>query len=263
MSKQDERSTGGRPIQAVNTTFTIIKGLQELNTAGITELSEHLNISKSVVYNHLVTLQQNDFVVKEGKKYHLGLQFLNVGESIRKNKILYQVAKSKVNELADASGEYAHLIVPEHGWGYCLHRAQGKSSVATTSRIGKQNYLHQTASGKAILSQLSRERVEEIIEMHGLPGVTQHTITDRETLFDDLETIQTEQVAVSDEECIRGARAVGAPISDQDGNVLGAISISGPTTRLKGEYLYDELSELIIKTANYIEITLNTRESSL
>lgn len=247
---------------AADTTCSIIKGLQEHESAGVTELADHLEMSKSVVYNYLTTLQENGFVVKENTTYRLSLQFLNIGEEIRNNKSLYQAAKPKVDDLATESGEFAHLIVPERGWGYCLYRAKGENAVATTSRIGKQDYLHRTGAGKAILAHLDPECVEEIIQTQGLPPKTDNSITDHKQLYQELENIRENDVAIADEECINGARAVGAPIIGMTGKVLGAISISGPTARLKGNHLHEDLAELVVKTANYIEITINTREET-
>lgn len=262
MSKQTQKNPPGRPVMAVNTACTIIEGLRELGDAGVTELADYLDLSKSVVYNHLSTLQKNGFIIKDDTTYRLSFHFLNIGEEIRHDELLYQAAQKNVEKLAEESGEYAHLMVLEQGRGYYLHRAKGPKAVATTSRIGKWDYLHRTGAGKAILANLDREHVEDIIQTHGLPAQTENTITDLDRLFNELETIREDGVAVSNEECVKSARSIGAPIIGPAGEVLGAISISGPTTRVKDERLSHELSERIVKTANYVEMTINTQEQN-
>lgn len=260
MNKNPETNSA-RSIQSVKTACSIMDALQELDGAGTTEIAKHKNVSKSVVYNHLSTLCESDFVVKEGDSYRLSLRFLNIGEEIRNRSAIYQVAKPKIEDMANECGEFTHLIVSEQGWGYTLHRAKGSKAIATTSRIGKQSYLHRTAAGKAILAHIDMEEVKEIIEMRGLPAQTEKTITEPDELYLELETIRENGVAISDEECVKGARSIGAPIIGPKDEVLGAISVSGPTTRLSDERVKSELSKLVVKTANFIEITISTQEA--
>ena len=260
MSKRAVKESG-RTIQSVKTANSLIETLQEFDEAGTTELAERLEVSKSVVYNHLSTLCECGLVVKEGNSYRLSLRFLNIGESIRRKQTLYQAAKPKVEDMADESGEFAHLMVMEGTWGYTLHRAKGTNAIATTSRIGKRSYLHKTAAGKAILAHTDEEQVKEIIESRGLPAQTENTITEVDELSDELEEIRRNGVAISDEECVKGARSVGAPIVGPANDVLGAISISGPVARLNDDRVHGELSDLVYKTANFIEMTISTKEN--
>lgn len=97
-----------------------------------------------------------------------------------------------------------------------------------------------------------------IIDRHGLPGRTDRTITDRERLYEELETVRERGFARNDGEEVRGIRAVGAPILTGDDSVLGAISISGPESRLQGDRFEEELPTRVMSAANVIEVNLNT-----
>jgi DNA-binding IclR family transcriptional regulator len=120
-----------------------------------------------------------------------------------------------------------------------------------------QVHLHCTALGKAILAYLPEERVREIIDTHGLPERTDATITDEEELFDELEGIRDRGYARDMEERVAGLLCVAAPIRNLDGDPLGAISVSGPTSRMKGERFDEEVPEELTSTANVIELNLN------
>jgi DNA-binding IclR family transcriptional regulator len=259
MSKKAVKESG-RTIQSVKTACSLVETLQELGDAGTTEIAQQVDAPKSVVYNHLSTLCECGLVIKDGEKYRLSLRFFNIGEEIRNRRTVFQVARPKVEDMANESGEFAHLFVREGTWGYTLHRAKGSEAIATTSRIGKRSYLHRTAAGKAILAHTDKEQVERIIEARGLPAQTENTITQRDELFTELKKIRDNGVAISDEECVKGARSVGAPIIGPTNEVLGAISISGPVARLDDDRVNGEISELVYKTANFIEITISTQE---
>ena len=63
-------------VKSVETAFRIVDALKTLNGAGVSELAAHLDIPKSTVHNYLSTLVQEEFVVKEGSSYRVGIQFL-------------------------------------------------------------------------------------------------------------------------------------------------------------------------------------------
>lgn len=249
-----------RTLSTVDMAFDVIRALEELHGARAAELVDHLDLSKSTVYNHLATLRKNHLIVKEGDTYHLSLQFLLLGEFVRNQHILYQVAKEEVEALAEKTGEYAHLSTEQHGLRISLLKVRGENAVGgqyQRSKIQRPDDLHTSSTGKAILAYLPRSRVEEIIDRHGLPAKTDKSMTDREELFDELDVIRERGFACNDEEEIEGLRAVGAPIRNRNGTVLGALSVSGPTSRMKDEQFHEVVPEMVTSTANIIEVNMN------
>lgn len=247
----------GGTVQSIERMFELVTGLQELDGAGVTELAAHLEIPKSTVHRHLTTMREYGYVEKTDGTYYPGLQFLDVGISARNKYRVYEPGKQKTVELAEQTGERAWCMVEENGVGWYLCGASGDHPVFPPVRVGERVHLHQTAAGKAILAHLSRETVEEIIDQHGLPAETEHTITDPERLWDELETIRERGVSFNQQESLLGLHAVGAPIKDnQTGELFGAISLSGPANRV--ELSRDsEYTDLVLGTANEIEINLS------
>jgi DNA-binding IclR family transcriptional regulator len=142
--------------------------------------------------------------------------------------------------------------VEEHGRRVYLYQSRGENAVQTDSHVGMRVQLHCCGIGKAIPAHLPAKRVTEIIDEYGLPRWTEYTITDEDELFDELETIRDRGVAIDDEEWIRGLRCVAAPVMC-DGEVLGAISVSGPTKRVDEDDV-DRMIDLVRDTARVIEL---------
>ena len=94
------------------------------------------------------------------------------------------------------------------------------------------------------------------MEQRGLPERTDKTITSFEALQEELELVRDRGFAYDRGEQINGARCVGAPVRESDGTVLGAISVSGPESRLSGEFYETKLPELVMSTANVIEMNI-------
>lgn len=256
MAHKPADSDSPRTVGAVDNTCRIIGVLHESNGARVTDLAHRLDLSKGAVHTHLATLRKNGFVVQDGQLYHLSLRFLDISEEVKNNTVVYRASKDKLNRLAEETDTRVQLVVEEFGTGVVLAIARGEHAVAPPTRIGKRDYLHCVASGKAILAHLPTERVAEIIDRHGLPKRTKNTITDPETLFDELDDIGSRGIAFNDEEKIQGLRAIGAPILGTNGEVLGAISASGSTSGMKGERYERDIPDLVSNVASTIEFDI-------
>jgi DNA-binding IclR family transcriptional regulator len=249
-------SKGTKPIGALVTTFDVLEALKTLDGAGVTELAKHLEIPKSTVHSHLNTLEEYGYVTSVGDEYQLGLKLLNLGGYTRKRRELYQTAKPEIEEVGERTGEWANLLVEEHGRGIYLHVKKGDRAVELDVYPGKLVYLHSTALGKAILAHKPEEVVREIIERHGLPAVSDQTVTDETALFKRLEKIRKQGYAYDREERLQGLRCIAAPVIFDNDDVVGAVSVSGPIGRMKGDWFEEELPELVTNIANVIGINL-------
>lgn len=240
------------PIKATERSMAILEEIRRRDGAGVTELADHFGFSKSTVHDHLRTLEGAKYLVRDGDEYSVGLRFLDLGGHARGRQELYEVSREEIDDLVDETGEAAKIAVEEHGRGVYLYQSRGENAVRTDSHVGTRVYLHCCGIGKAILAHLPEERVTEIIDEYGLPRWTKYTITDEDELFDELETIRDRGVAIDNEERIRGLRCVATPVM-RDEEVIGAISVSGPTKRLDEDDI-DRKIDLVRDTARVIEL---------
>lgn len=243
-------------VASVERAFDVVETLREMDGGRVTAVAERTGLAKSTVHRYLTTLERREYLVKRGDSYHVSHRFLDLGEYTRIRRSEYQLAKEKVPELAEETEERVQFMVEEHGWAVYLYRESGAHAVQTDSRIGARVHLHSTAAGKAILAHLPEPRIEVVVERHGLPELTEHTITDREELAERLRTIRERGYSRQLQENTKGLRSVGVPIMDDNDGVIGAISISGPTHRLKGEWFEQEIPDLLLGAANEIELNI-------
>lgn len=247
-----ERDAG--PVKTSKTVFRVIEGVEDLGEVRASELAEHLDLSLSTVHDHLTTLVELGYLIREDKSYRIGLKFLRLGVSAQQ---LVQVdpVRARLDEIAEHTGETAWFVVEEDGLAVHVDRALGEHGIRTANRIGRRSHLHFHAGGKAILAHLPEGRIDEIVERRGLPASTEHTITTEAALLEELETVRERGVALNDNEEILGTRSVAAPIQ-VDQEVVGAISVGGPANRLDGSRFRSELPELVTGMVNEIELQL-------
>lgn len=243
-------SDARNPVKSVQTAMEIIRILTENESVGVTELSQKLSLSKGPTHSHLATLRSEDYVVKEGDEYRLGLRFVDIAHHVKDQYEIYDIVTTEVDTLAEKSGEMALFTVEEQGKGVCLYRQSGENAVKTQLYVGYRNDLYHTAVGKAILAH---KEYEEILSGIDLEPVTKHTITDEGRLIEELEEIRETGIAYSYQESIPGLAGVGAPIRSQDGGIYGAIAVIGPTSRMDDERI-EEVTTMINHAVNVIEI---------
>jgi IclR family KDG regulon transcriptional repressor len=242
-------------VGATERSFAILEQLSDEQGSGVSALAETLSLSKSTVHNHLQTLRGLGYVVKEGDEYRLGLRFLGFGDRARQHHDLYHVVKPETDSLVEAVGERAQVMVEEGGRGIYVYQSLADQAVRTDSHIGTVVDLHATSVGKAYLAHLPEEQRDAILERAQLREQTPNTLTESEALRTELDEIAERGYAFNDEERTVGMRAVGAPIlADDDHRVLGAISVSGPTTRMNGSWYHEEVPEMVTQSARVIGI---------
>lgn len=239
------------------TTFRIIEALKGKSGARVSDIAGELDLAKGTVYKHLSTLEQVDYVVKEGKQYRLSLRFIGLGTSVRSNLDIYQIAYNALEKLAEATGEVASFMIPEHGYGVYAVRVSAEGRPDIDIKEGESVPLTATAGGKAILSCMDPEVRDRIIEEQGLPELTDNTITDPDELRDELRRIRNSQQAHDRGEYRTDQHCVASPITDPEGDVLGAVTVSGPVERMQEKSAKTDFPSFIGSTADSIRSRLH------
>ena len=243
-------------IRSTAVSFRIFDRIRDRDGLTLTELVEELDRPTSTVHDHLQTLTDLGYLVREGDEYVIGTKFLELGGYARSRSRLCRIAESEIQDLALDTGDHANLMVEEHGLGVFLLKRKGDEALALDTYEGKRVPLHTTALGKSMLASMDEDRLDGIIERHGLPAATECTVTDEDELRAELEVIRKRGYATDDEERLEGIRCVAAPIRTADDAVVGAVSVSGIKSRMRGDHFHEEVPQKVQNTVNVIEVNL-------
>lgn len=251
----DDSQEDSKAVKSTEKAVEILEYLAANKQGRISQIAQDTGMAKSTVHRHLYTLRKHRLVGKEADIYYPGLGLLKLGELARNRKLAYPEAGKTVEDLANETGERSQFVVEEQRFGVYVYGARGEQGVKTNPRIGKRLPLHATATGKAILAHAPDQLVEGVIE-RGLERLNEHTITGRDQLLAELEEIRERGYSSNNQENIVGLRAVGVPIKHANGALIGALSVSGPIQRFKGEWYEETLPQLLLESANELEINI-------
>jgi DNA-binding IclR family transcriptional regulator len=237
-------ASAGRTLQTTVTSAEVLEVVDREDGARLSEIADALGLAESTVHAHLSTLHDLEFVVKEGHEYQLGMKLFHLGQRARHRKPEHGVVRRHAHELSLELNEEVSFAVAEHGRTVILF--DETTDPATEGfQVGRYFYMHNSASGKAILAELSRERVDQIIDRWGLPRETDRTIGSREELYAELEETRERGYSVNRQEALEGLTAFGMAVHNPDGSVLGSLDVSGPPYRLSEEEVIGPLEQTV------------------
>lgn len=132
-----------------------------------------------------------------------------------------------------------------------VDQARGPSAIGSHNWVGELTPLHATSSGKVLLAFMAADARRDLLAAAGLERFTERTITSVEDLEARLRNVTRDGYVVSLEELEPGLNAVAAPIRDHAGEVIAALSVSGPAYRLTAERARD-VAPVVVAAADDI-----------
>lgn len=252
-------------IQAIERAVAILGAFSAADPElGVSDIAARLGLHKSTVHRFVVNLESAGFLerTRSGARYRLGLRIFELGSLVLKQMNLWEEALPYLEWLVSKSGETGHLAVLAGGEAVYIEKVEARRSLRIPSAIGRGYPAHATSLGKVLLANLENTSiVDDLIVERGLAKFAPNTITDPDRLHEELRAVRERGYAVDDEEYEEGLRCIGAPIVGHTGQVVAAIGMGGPVTRVTPERV-DELGSLVREAADGLSRRMGAGQSS-
>lgn len=245
-------------VPAVERAVLILQLLsQEPKGLTTSQIARKTSISKSTVFTILTTLHLYGLVerIEDTGRYQLGIALFTLGSSVLERLDVRSRAFPILKRLAEETQLATHLGIIDGREVVYIEKIEGQGPIQIQSGIGWRMDVHCTSLGKAILSQWAEEKVQASLTQHTLPHHTPNTITSLPLLQEDLSKTKERGYAFDDEENELGIRCLGAPIFNHRGEVLYAVSISGPRDRVSLDSI-EQFAEKLKQAAVEISQTI-------
>lgn len=200
---------------------------------GVSEIAIVVGLHKATTHRIVTTLLKYGYLERaaDGLRYRLGLELIDLGYKAIRRMDLRREASPYMERLVQQWDETCDLSLFDHGKVFYIEVLKGNHALSIAAAVGQRLPAHCTASGKLFLAFLSPQELDALLNQT-LIAYTDKTITSSDKLRNHLETIRQQGFGFDDEEYEAGIRAVSAPICNQQGIVIAAMSIPGPTSRM-------------------------------
>jgi len=195
----------------------------------------------------------------ESGKYRLGIALFGLGALVRRRMNVSTQARPYLFALREKTNETVHLAILDGAEIMYVYNLESSQAIRMRSDLGVRKPAYCTAEGQAILAFRSPETVEQVIRQGLLPRTPQ-TITDPARFMRALDSVRQRGCAIEDEESEIGMRCIAAPIRDDAGEVVAAVAVAGPVSRLAKKAIADFIPH-VIETANLISARLGHRSN--
>ncbi|MFQ5996892.1 MAG: IclR family transcriptional regulator [Dehalococcoidales bacterium] len=212
--------------------------LQHEGELRISQLASLSGLNVSTAYRLASTLVKRGYLSRQQKrgKYSLGLKLLGFSSAIKKKVKVRDAALPFLEKLNAATGEAVNLAILDSSEAVYIEHLESHSYLLRMfTEVGNRVSLHCTGVGKTFLANMREEELQRYLNCYGLPQCTSKTITDTGKLKNELLIAKRDGIAEDDEETELGVRCIASPVKDGNGNVVAAVSISGPSARLNSD----------------------------
>ena len=230
----------------------------------ISELARHLRLDRSTTYRILLSLERSGLVEKDEKTgaYSLGLAAFEIGNAYLRQLDFMEISKPVMTELASEVQETVHLAVLSGKEIVYVDKVDSPRTLGVMSKIGQRAPLHCTSLGKVLLAfQPEEEWLRITIEIEMTP-FTPRTIISRDKLREELRTIRKQGYGFDYREHEHDVECIGAPLRNHLGEVIAALSISGPQRKIN-TFREKQFVSSVVKAAALISSKLGyTRDKA-
>lgn len=238
---------------------TLIKGLDVLECVAASktplsamEVSKRTGISRPTAYRLLISLEEKGYVARESSSlFRMGSSILKLSKNELDKFELTEIAKPALIKLCEKTGETSILSILSGIDVINIARIESSKTIRIESKVGSITPAYCTATGKAILAFLEKQRRDELISRMEFIPRTKKTARNAQELIARLDTILSQGYSIDDHEYDDEMMCVSAPIFDMNGKVVAAIGFSGVAFRVeKGDK--NEIIQSVLEAANYV-----------
>jgi DNA-binding IclR family transcriptional regulator len=241
----NDAGSGG--VQSVDRAISVLEILSQRGEAGVSEVAAEIDVHKSTAFRLLGALEARGLVEQAGDrgKYRLGFGIIRLAGGVSTQMDIIGRARPICQRLAEDIGETVNIAVLRSSHVVNLDQVRGPSAVTAYNWVGQITPLHATSSGKVLIAHLDRAERRRMLAEGELESLTPKTVTDVDTLELQLAEAREKGYAYCLEELEEGLNAMAAPVRSYHGEVVAAISVSGPAYRFTAERMHEVAPTLI------------------
>lgn len=226
---------------------SLVKAMQIVETIAanrgtmrLQDISAAVRMPVSTVSRILNTFSVMGYIYQDPNTLQYGLtyKFSELSSATNMEETLKNCGHQILMELFKEVGETCTLIIESNNQINHIDVIESKDNILSVHiPVGQTFPMYCTAAGKLLLLNRTPVQLEKYLEETTFAPYTVNTITDGNVLKEELKQARIMKWAMEDEEVEIGARTIASGVTDENGRIIAAISISGPVSRLTSKKL--------------------------
>jgi IclR family transcriptional regulator, pca regulon regulatory protein len=202
----------------------------------LSEVADYAGMSRASARRFLLTFTQAGYMDTDGKRFFLTSKLLELSYSIVSSANIWETARPVISELSEKLGESCYGAVLDGSEVlYVVHIPNAQRFVNIGIRVGSRLPAYCTSIGRVLLSGLSDEVLEQVLSGIKPVAHTPKTVTAKGKLRDLIRETRQLGWSIVDEELEIGLRSVSVPIRSRSGEIIAALNVCGPSSRVSVE----------------------------
>lgn len=226
-------------VRSVERALQILESFSEDNAErGVSEIAQSVDLHKATTFRIVTTLVNFGYLERtpDGQRYRLGMRLASLGCNVIQRMDVRREALHYMQRLVEQWGESVDLSVFEQNDVFFVEAIQGNHALTFAAATVRHLPLHCTASGKVFLAFLPPDKLDSVLTQP-LSAYTDNTTTSPEKLREQLAEVRRSGYSIDNEEFEVGVYAIAAPIRNQQKEVVAALGMPIPISRLDREKL--------------------------
>lgn len=220
------------------------------------EIQQATGLPTSTVQRLVSNMVAQGMLDRVGEQIRVGIRMSYWAATARKDLDVLAIVSPVLKEIRDKIGETACFFAVEQNFRVCVAVAETHHALRRHMYVGKVIPLH-VGSASRVLLAWNPELAERILSAP-LEPMTEGTVTSAEELAGLIAKAKADGYAITTGEREDSASGLSAPVFDSAGDVLGALTVSGPTVRMPLAKC-EEWVDLVVGYAEQITRSLGGR----
>ncbi|EDM72775.1 transcriptional regulator, IclR family protein [Roseobacter sp. AzwK-3b] len=223
--------------ETIPTNLRLLMVIEQIAKAGVpvtpTDVNHEIGLPKPTIHRLFHTLEEEGFLQRDmdGRTYSPGPRLRIMAGGILSSLRIRTARQAILTRLSREIGETCNIALPERDAMTYLERIETEWPLRIQLPIGTRVPFYCTASGKMYLSSLAGNHLRKYLAATDLLGRTPNTMTDPETLIDEIRQVRRNGYALDREEFMEDMIALAVPILDVNGRLMATLSFHAPTQR--------------------------------
>lgn len=222
----------------------------------LSEVAQRADMNRAAARRFLLTLVREGYAESDGKYFRLRPKILELGFSALSSLSFAEVAEPPMEDLSAELGETCLAAVLDGDMCVYVARATAQRVVSVDLDVGSTLPAFTMSTGRVLLAALSDEELDRWLDDFRPTKYTDHTITSRARLRDDVIAVREKGWSIVDQEYEIGFRSLSVPIRDQSGTVVAALNVCCPSPRVSLETMQEEFLPAALRSAEEIQRSL-------